>query len=128
MPGRTHNGVVHDSRRLLDLALIVTTLNVPVIADAGLGVPSGAARCPEAGAAAVLVNTAIARAENPPEMARAFAEAVVAGPPAVRARPAPNRLETVSRRPGGGGAGYEQTPPRRGAGAAAPPPPPPESA
>jgi len=63
----------------LNLELIVSKVKVPVIVDAGLGVPSEAARCLELGAAGVLVNTAIARAKNPPEMARAFAEAVVAG-------------------------------------------------
>lgn len=62
-----------------NIRLIIKKLSVPVIVDAGLGVPSDAARCMEWGAAGVLVNTAIARAQAPPSMARAFAEAVVAG-------------------------------------------------
>ncbi len=62
-----------------NIRLIIKKLGCPVIVDAGLGVPSDAARCMEWGAAGVLVNTAIARAQDPPQMARAFAEAVVAG-------------------------------------------------
>jgi thiazole synthase len=62
-----------------NIQLIIRKLGVPVIVDAGLGVPSDAARCMEWGAAGVLVNTAIARAQDPPLMARAFAEAVAAG-------------------------------------------------
>ena len=62
-----------------NIQLIIKKLSCPVIVDAGLGVPSDAARCMEWGAAGVLVNTAIARAQDPPLMARAFAEAVAAG-------------------------------------------------
>jgi thiazole synthase len=79
MPGAAPIGTTLGLQNLLNLELIVKKLDVAVIVDAGLGVPSEAARCLELGAAAVLVNTAIARAKNPPEMARAFAEAVVAG-------------------------------------------------
>lgn len=79
MPGAAPIGTTLGLQNLLNLELIVSKVKVPVIVDAGLGVPSEAARCLEAGAAGVLVNTAIARAKNPPEMARAFAEAVVAG-------------------------------------------------
>src|SRR5438552_2620378 len=62
-----------------NIRLIIKKLTCPVIVDAGLGVPSDAARCMEWGAAGVLVNTAIARAQDPPMMAKAFAEAVIAG-------------------------------------------------
>ena len=79
MPGAAPIGTTLGLQNLLNLELIVSKVKVPVIVDAGLGVPSEAARCLELGAAGVLVNTAIARAKNPPEMARAFAEAVVAG-------------------------------------------------
>ena len=79
MPGAAPIGTTLGLQNLLNLELIVKKVQVPVIVDAGLGVPSEAARCLELGAAAVLVNTAIARAQDPPEMARAFAEAVVAG-------------------------------------------------
>jgi thiazole synthase len=53
--------------------------DVPLIIDAGLGVPSHAARALEMGFDAVLVNTAIARAGDPVRMAAAFAQAVEAG-------------------------------------------------
>ena len=79
MPGAAPIGTTLGLQNLLNLQLIIRKVKVPVIVDAGLGVPSEAARCLELGAAAVLVNTAIARAQDPPEMARAFAEAVVAG-------------------------------------------------
>jgi thiazole synthase len=79
MPGAAPIGTTLGLQNLLNLQLIISKVKVPVIVDAGLGVPSEAARCLELGAAAVLVNTAIARAQDPPEMAHAFAEAVVAG-------------------------------------------------
>jgi thiazole synthase len=53
--------------------------DVPLIIDAGLGVPSHAARALEMGFDAVLVNTAIARAADPVQMSAAFAQAVEAG-------------------------------------------------
>jgi len=52
---------------------------VPLIIDAGLGVPSHAAQALELGFDAVLVNTAIAQARDPVQMAHAFAQAVTAG-------------------------------------------------
>jgi thiazole synthase len=52
---------------------------VPLIIDAGLGVPSHAACALELGFDAVLINTAIARAREPVQMAAAFAHAVRAG-------------------------------------------------
>ena len=51
----------------------------PVVVDAGIGAPSHAAEAMEMGADACLVNTAIAVAGNPEEMAIAFKEAVIAG-------------------------------------------------
>jgi thiazole synthase len=61
------------------LEIIIEQATVPVIVDAGLGAPSHAAAAMELGAAAVLVNTAVAIANNPPLMVRAFAAAVSAG-------------------------------------------------
>jgi thiazole synthase len=52
---------------------------VPLIIDAGLGVPSHAARALELGFDAVLINTAVAQAADPVRMAAAFAQAVEAG-------------------------------------------------
>ena len=74
-PIGTNKGLV--TRDLL--AIIIEQSNVPVIVDAGLGAPSHAAAAMEMGADAVLVNTAIAVAGDPVRMARAFAQAVVAG-------------------------------------------------
>lgn len=59
---------------------------VPIVIDAGIGRPSDAAKAMEIGADAVLVNTAIASADNPIEMARAFNYAVKAGRIAYQSR------------------------------------------
>ena len=61
------------------LQIIIEQSNVPVVVDAGIGAPSHAAEAMELGADAVLVNTAIAVAGNPVEMAIAFKQAVEAG-------------------------------------------------
>ncbi|MCU1621355.1 MAG: thiG [Frankiales bacterium] len=61
------------------IEVIVAQAGVPVVVDAGLGVPSDAAEAMEIGASAVLVNTAIAVAADPVQMARAFALATEAG-------------------------------------------------
>lgn len=61
------------------IAIIIEQASVPVVVDAGLGVPSHAAAAMEMGADAVLVNTAIASAANPVRMARAFKQGVEAG-------------------------------------------------
>ncbi len=69
------------------LRIIIEQANVPVVVDAGIGVPSHAAEAMEMGASAVLVNTAIAVAGNPVAMAVAFKEAVIAGQRAFEAGP-----------------------------------------
>jgi thiazole synthase len=61
------------------IEIILDQCTVPVVVDAGLGAPSHAAAAMELGAAAVLVNTAIAIAPDPVRMARAFQKAVEAG-------------------------------------------------
>lgn len=61
------------------IAIIIEQATVPVVVDAGIGAPSHAAQAMEMGADAVLVNTAIAVARNPVEMARAFRLATIAG-------------------------------------------------
>jgi thiazole synthase len=61
------------------LEIIIEQANIPVVVDAGLGLPSHAADAMEIGADAVLVNTAIATADDPPGMAEAFKLAVIAG-------------------------------------------------
>lgn len=74
-PIGTNKGLV--TKDLLEI--IIEQSNVPVIVDAGLGAPSHASEAMEMGADAVLVNTAIAVAGNPVEMAEAFKLAVEAG-------------------------------------------------
>ena len=61
------------------IEIIIEQARVPVIVDAGIGSPSQAAEAMEIGADAVLINTAIAVANNPDMVAIAFANAVTAG-------------------------------------------------
>lgn len=68
------------------LRIIIEQSKVPVIVDAGIGAPSHAAQAMELGADAVLVNTAIAIAQNPVQMAEAFKLAVFAGRMALEAK------------------------------------------
>lgn len=71
------------------LRIIIEQARVPVVVDAGLGAPSHAAEAMEMGAAAVLVNTAIAIAHDPIAMANAFRLGVAAGRRAYEAGLAP---------------------------------------
>ena len=61
------------------IRIIIEQATVPVVVDAGIGSPSHAAEAMEMGADAVLVNTAIAIADDPPRMGLAFKAAVEAG-------------------------------------------------
>jgi thiazole synthase len=79
--------------------IILEEATVPVVVDAGLGAPSHAAECMEMGCDAVLVNTAIAVAEDPVEMGRAFALGVEAGRRAFLAGRAPEREEAEASSP-----------------------------
>jgi thiazole synthase len=67
------------------IELIIERAGVPVVVDAGIGAPSDAALAMELGADAVLVNTAIALAQDPPLMADAIREGVEAGRKAYQA-------------------------------------------
>ena len=62
-----------------EIQIIIEQAHVPVVVDAGLAVPSHAAEAMEMGASAVLVNTAIAQAQDPVGMAAAFKLGVQAG-------------------------------------------------
>lgn len=68
------------------IKIIIEQANVPVIVDAGIGAPSHAAEAMEMGADAVLVNTAIAVANDPIKMAEAFKLSVEAGRMAFEAK------------------------------------------
>ena len=61
--------------------------DVPMVIDAGLGLPSQAAQAMEMGFDAVLLNTAVAKAGDPVAMAIAFAKAIEAGKLARNADP-----------------------------------------
>lgn len=74
-PIGTNKGLI--TRDLLEI--IIEQSRVPVVIDAGLGAPSHAAEAMEMGADAVLVNTAIAIADDPVKMAHAFSIATIAG-------------------------------------------------
>jgi thiazole synthase len=78
------------------IAMIIEQATVPVVVDAGLGVPSHAAAAMEMGADAVLVNTAIASAHNPVRMAHAFRLGVQAGRAARLAGRAPEMAAAAS--------------------------------
>ncbi|MDR5658723.1 thiazole synthase [Serpentinicella sp. ANB-PHB4] len=69
--------------------IMIDELDAPIIVDAGIGKPSEAAEAMEMGAAAVLVNTAIATATDPIQMAEAFDLAVKAGRMAYLAKTGP---------------------------------------
>lgn len=66
-------------RNAANIQIIIETAKVPVVVDAGIGTPSEAAQAMELGADALLINTAIAQAANPPAMARAMNLAAEAG-------------------------------------------------
>jgi thiazole synthase len=73
------------------IKIIIEQATVPVVVDAGIGVPSDAALSMEVGADAVLVNTAIALADDPALMAEAIAEGVSAGRKAYQAGRIPRK-------------------------------------
>ena len=82
-----------------NIALIVENASVPVVVDAGIGVPSEAAQALEMGADAVLVNSAIALARDPAAMAEAMGQAVIAGRTAFCAGRLPRREEASASSP-----------------------------
>ncbi len=84
---------------LESIKIIIDQSKVPVIVDAGIGVPSDAALVMEAGADAVLINTAIAQAENPGIMASAFRLCVQSGRQAFLAGRIPKKSIAVASSP-----------------------------
>lgn len=81
------------------LRIIIDQAQVPVVVDAGIGAPSQALEALEMGADAVLVNTAIAVAQDPVAMARAFRVALEAGELAGQAGLAPRRRQASATSP-----------------------------
>ncbi len=86
-------------RNAANIALIIEGAGIPVVVDAGLGVPSEAAQAMEMGADALLINSAIALAGDPPAMARAMALATEAGRTALLAGRLPLRAEARASSP-----------------------------
>ena len=66
-------------KNLANIQIIIENATVPVVVDAGIGTPSEAAQAMELGADALLINTAIAQAEDAPLMAEAMSLATQAG-------------------------------------------------
>jgi thiazole synthase len=79
-------------RNAANLRIILETVEVPVIVDAGVGTASDASVAMELGCTAVLMNTGIAAAKDPVKMARAMRLAVEAGRLAYEAGRMPRRL------------------------------------
>ena len=79
-----------------NLRLILEQAKVPVLVDAGVGTASDAAIAMELGCAGVLMNTAIAQAQDPVRMARAMRLAIIAGREAFLAGRMPRRLYAAS--------------------------------
>ncbi|AIQ12195.1 thiazole synthase [Paenibacillus durus] len=81
------------------IGILIEEAGLPVIVDAGIGRPSEAAEAMEMGAAAVLLNTAIATARDPLGMAEAFRGAVAAGRQAYLAGLGPVQQEAEASSP-----------------------------
>ena len=79
MPLASPIGSGQGLNNLANIQIIIENANVPVIVDAGIGTASEAANAMELGADAVLLNTAVAQAKNPAQMAQAMKLAVQAG-------------------------------------------------
>ena len=79
-----------------NLELIIGSAEVPVVVDAGVGTASDAAIAMELGCDAVLMNTAVAKAQNPVLMAQAMKKAVEAGREAFLAGRMPKKLYSAS--------------------------------
>jgi thiazole synthase len=79
-----------------NLRLIIDNAKVPVVVDAGVGTASDAAIAMELGCDAVLMNTAVAKAQNPVLMAQAMKKAVEAGREAFLAGRMPKKLYSAN--------------------------------
>lgn len=89
-------------RNPTNLKIILETLDAPVIVDAGVGTASDAAVAMELGCTAVLMNTAIAGAKQPVQMASAMRYAIEAGRLAYEAGRIPRRLYAQASSPSDG--------------------------
>ena len=79
MPLGSPIGSAQGIRNAANISMIIEESRIPIIIDAGIGVPSEAAQALEMGADGVLINSAIALAKNPILMSQAFSKATEAG-------------------------------------------------
>jgi thiazole synthase len=86
-------------RNPYNIRIIMETVKVPVLVDAGVGTASDAALAMELGAVAVLMNTAIAEAKDPVLMAEAMRAGVEAGRKAFLAGRIPMKLHASASSP-----------------------------
>ena len=93
-------------RNSTNLQIILETVDVPVIVDAGVGTASDAAVAMELGVTAVLMNTAIAGAKDPLKMAHAMRHGVAAGRLAFEAGRIPKKLYAEASSPSEGFVGF----------------------
>ncbi len=91
MPLASPIGSGQGVKTLENIKIIIEQSNVPVVVDAGIGVPSDAATVMECGADFCLINTAIAKAQDPVKMAEAFKYGVMAGRAAYEAGRIPKK-------------------------------------
>jgi len=85
-----------------NIELIVARAGIPVVLDAGIGTASDAALAMELGCDAVLLATAVTRAQHPVRMADAFRHAVIAGRLAAQAGRIPKREHALASSPADG--------------------------
>lgn len=102
MPLGSAIGTGQGIQTMEEINLIIKNASIPVVVDAGLAVPSDASQALEAGADAVLVNTAIAQSKKPSEMASAFRLGVQAGRSAYLAGRIERKILAVESSPGSG--------------------------
>jgi thiazole synthase len=102
MPLASMIGSGHGCIDLSGIRIIIGRAKVPVVVDAGLGIPSDAAQAMEVGADAVLVNTAIAQANDPVRMAKGFKKGVKAGRLGYLAGRIPKKVYASDSSPGAG--------------------------
>jgi len=79
MPLASPIGTGQGVKTLENIKIIIEQANVPVVIDAGIGTPSDAALLMESGADFCMINTAIAKADDPVKMASAFKHGIIAG-------------------------------------------------
>lgn len=99
MPLASPIGTGQGVKTLENIKIIIEQANIPVVVDAGIGVPSDASLVMEAGADFCLINTAIAKAKNPIKMAQAFKFGIRAGRCAYEAGRIPKKLYAAASSP-----------------------------